>query len=98
MRFHHNYESSVETYQWNWKHLPFMLRSTELNTFGMINISYRDLMYRANGVIYRLMPLICCQKCRRHSDALGTGKRCKQWPLHSFSTTVRFVFNSNWRA
>ncbi len=32
------------TYQWTWKHLPFMLRSTELNTFSMTNTIYRDLV------------------------------------------------------
>ncbi len=33
-----------------------MLRSTELNTFSMINTIYRDLLCRANGggVVYRL--------------------------------------------
>ncbi len=35
--------------QWTWKHLPLMLRSTELNTFGMTNTIYRDPVCRANG-------------------------------------------------
>ncbi len=38
-----------ETYQWTWKHLPLMLRSTGLNTFGMTNTIYRDLLCPANG-------------------------------------------------
>ncbi len=28
-----------KTYQWTWKHLPLMLRSTELNTFAMTNMT-----------------------------------------------------------
>ncbi len=32
-----------------------MLRSPELNTFGMTNIIYRDLVCRANGGIYRFV-------------------------------------------
>ncbi len=31
-----------------------MLRSAELNTFGMANAIYRDLVCRARGGIYRL--------------------------------------------
>ncbi len=36
------------------KHLPLILRSTELNTFSKTNTIYRDLVCRANGGIYRL--------------------------------------------
>ncbi len=36
-------------HQWIWIHLPFMLRSTELNTLGMTNTAYRDLLCRATG-------------------------------------------------
>ncbi len=50
IRFYRYYESSVNKhYQWTWKHLPLMLRSTELNTFDMTNTIYRDLVCRANG-------------------------------------------------
>ncbi len=38
-----------QTYQWTWKHLLLMLRSTKLNTFHMANTIYRDLLYRATG-------------------------------------------------
>ncbi len=39
-----------------WKHLLLMLRTTELNTFGMINTSYRDVSRQwEGGVSYRLM-------------------------------------------
>ncbi len=37
-----------------WRHLPFILRSTELSTFSMTNTIYRDLVCRVNGGIYRL--------------------------------------------
>ncbi len=44
-----------KTYQWTWKQLmPLMLRSAELNTFSMTNTIYRDLVFCANGEIYRL--------------------------------------------
>ncbi len=40
----------IVTYQWTWKHLPYVLRSTELNTLGMTNtIIYRDFLRRATG-------------------------------------------------
>ncbi len=34
---------------WTWKLLSLMVHSTELNTFGMTNTIYRDLLCRANG-------------------------------------------------
>ncbi len=37
-----------QIYQWISKHLPLMLRSTELNTFDMTNTIYRDLLCRTN--------------------------------------------------
>ncbi len=53
----HSYEGQIimllrfirQTYQWTKKHLPLMLRSTELNSLGMTNTIYRDLLCRANG-------------------------------------------------
>ncbi len=35
--------------QWTLKYLPLMLRSTELNTLGMTNTVYRDLLYCVRG-------------------------------------------------
>ncbi len=35
-----------QVYQWAWKHLPFMLRSTELNSVGMSNTNYCYLLCR----------------------------------------------------
>ncbi len=40
------------TYQWTGKQLPLMLRSTELNTFGMTNTIYRDLAPTLGQAIY----------------------------------------------
>ncbi len=54
MRFHRYYESSVRLASNLGKHLPLMLRTTELNTFSMTNTIYRDLVCRGNGGIYRL--------------------------------------------
>ncbi len=48
-RFHRYYSSSVRLTSGLGKHLPLMLRSTELNTFSMTNT-----IYRANGGIYQL--------------------------------------------
>ncbi len=48
-RFHHYYESSVRLTSGLGKHLPLMLRSTELNTFSMTNTIYHDPVCRSNG-------------------------------------------------
>ncbi len=47
MLFHLSLKKILSSnYQWTWKLLE---TSTELNTFGMTNTIYRDLLCRANG-------------------------------------------------